>query len=112
MLDLVGMFVDPVGDIGWMDKSCCVGKSELFFAPFAERPEARVRREALARAICSQCSVLVQCRDFARVNRELGFWGGENEMDRAEAGFAPTTPIVGRRRVAEKRALDAMQQTS
>jgi WhiB family redox-sensing transcriptional regulator len=92
---------DPVE---WMPNGACRGKSELFFAPFAERPEARVRREAHARAICQGCDVVVACRTYARENRELGFWGGESEAERAAAGFAPTTPIIGRRRVAESAA--------
>jgi WhiB family redox-sensing transcriptional regulator len=92
---------DPVN---WMSTGACRGKSELFFAPFAERPEARVRREAQARAICQGCSVTTMCRNYARENRELGFWGGESEAERAAAGYAPTTPIIGRRRVAETAA--------
>lgn len=111
MLDAIGMPHSPVGSTGWMRQGLCAGESDLFFAPFAERPEARVRRESRARALCSACSVLEKCRDYARTNRELGFWGGESESERAEAGFAPTTPIVGRRRVAEKRAREAMERT-
>ena len=110
MLDAVGMPKGPAESTGWMKQSMCVGESDLFFAPFAERPEARVRREARARALCSACSVLERCRDYARANRELGFWGGESEVERAEAGFAPTTPIVGRQRVAEQRAREAMER--
>jgi WhiB family transcriptional regulator, redox-sensing transcriptional regulator len=90
--------------IDWMPNGACRGKSELFFAPFAERPEARVRREAQARSICHACEVVIPCRGYARENRELGFWGGESEAERAAAGFAPTTPIIGRRRVAETAA--------
>ena len=80
----------------------------LFFAPFAERPEARVRREAKARQICSVCPVADLCKEYARDNRELGFWGGESESERATAGFAPTTPIIGRRQVAAQRAAAAL----
>ncbi len=94
----------------WMSKGRCGGASEYYFAPFAERPEARVRREARARAICEKCSVIVECRDYARSNRELGFWGGESESERAEAGFPPTTPIIGRKQVAERRARKAMRR--
>ncbi len=94
----------------WMERGRCGGSGELFFGPFAERPEARVRREARARAICDSCEVLITCRDYARVHRELGFWGGESESDRADAGFAPATQIVGRKRVAEERARAAMEQ--
>jgi len=97
-----------MGSTTWMEHGRCAGESSLFFAPFAERPEARVRREARARSMCEQCSVLPACRDYARRNRELGFWGGESESERAEAGFAPTTPLVGRKGVAEERAREAM----
>jgi WhiB family redox-sensing transcriptional regulator len=103
MTDRVSVLVsnDPVD---WMPHGSCRGKSELFFAPFAERPEARVRREAQARTICQGCTVMMPCRSYARESRELGFWGGESEAERAAAGFAPTTPIIGRRRVAETAA--------
>ncbi len=80
----------------------------MFFAPFAERPDARVRREAKAKEICADCEVQVDCIQYARDNRELGFWGGESEAPRATAGFAPTTPIIGRRQVAAVRAAAAI----
>ncbi len=96
----------------WMGRGACVGDSELFFAPFAERPEARVRREAKARLICEQCDVLEECRTYARANLELGYWGGESESERASAGYAPTTPIIGRRKVAETRAAAALDRTA
>lgn len=102
----------PVGPTGWMDSASCAGHSDIFFAPFAERPEARVRREASARVICGECDSLSRCRDYARTNRELGYWGGESESERADAGFPPTTPIIGRKRVAEDRARNAMARTA
>ena len=49
---------------------------------------------------------------YARDNRELGFWGGESESERATAGFAPTTPIIGRRQVAAQRAAAALAEAS
>ena len=95
----------------WMPRGACVGDSELFFAPFAERPEARVRREAKARLICETCEVMDPCRAYARGNLELGFWGGESESERAAAGYAPTTPIIGRRKIAESRAAAALRSS-
>lgn len=92
----------------WMSNGACAGDSNLFFAPFAERPEARVRREAKARLICETCNVVTACRTYARAHLELGFWGGESESERAAAGYAPTTPIIGRRKVAETRAAAAL----
>ena len=58
------------------------------------------------------CEALEMCRTYARTNRELGFWGGESESERSDAGFPPTTPIIGRKRVAEERARSAMAQAS
>ena len=116
MLEAYETGVDPVGSTAWMEHGRCVGESDLFFAPFAERPEARVRREARARSICDKCVALLACRDYARRNRELGFWGGESESERAESEIRAAdrasgrTPIVGRKRVAEERALDAMRR--
>lgn len=83
----------------WMTKGDCRSKTRMFFAPHAERPQARVRREAQARLICQSCPVLFECRTYARVNREYGFWGGESEEDRALAGYAVPWPVgVNRRR--------------
>ena len=53
---------------------------------------------------------MYSCLDYARDNRELGFWGGESEAERATAGFAPTTPIIGRRQVAARRAAAALAE--
>ncbi|HMQ25995.1 MAG TPA: WhiB family transcriptional regulator [Acidimicrobiales bacterium] len=76
-------------DRWWAVHAKCRGKTHLFFAPAGERPEARVRREELARKYCALCPVQVPCRDEARANHEAGLWGGENEEQRAAAGFAP-----------------------
>lgn len=70
----------------------------MFFAPYAERPQARVRRELLAKAMCRVCPVSEQCRDYARENREYGVWGGEAELERHNAGYELITPIGVRHR--------------
>lgn len=82
------------GSLQWQDRwwsvhAKCKGKTHLFFAPAGERPEARARREDLARKYCAVCPVQAPCREEARLNHEAGLWGGENEEQRAEAGFAP-----------------------
>jgi len=69
----------------WKDNASCKGRTELFFAPPGEREEPRIRREALARAVCMSCPVLLPCRDHGRVQGELGFWGGENDDERRDA---------------------------
>lgn len=84
----------------WMNEGACRGLSSIFFPPAAERPQARVRREAQARLVCLECKVLDACRDFARENHEYGFWGGESEEERHAAGFHLIAPIGVRNRAA------------
>ena len=83
----------------WMDEAACKGRTNLFFGIAGERPERRIRREATARRLCAACPVLVPCREMARQNRENGFWGGENEEERAAAGHAPRS--ISRRAVQD-----------
>jgi WhiB family redox-sensing transcriptional regulator len=82
----------------WLAHGRCAGKTHLVFPPLAERPQARVRREAKAARICAECPVVLECRMFARLNREHGYWGGESEEERAAAGFTLAAPIGGRTR--------------
>ncbi len=82
----------------WMNQASCKGKTALFFPPRAERPQARVRREAQARLLCASCPVMDPCRQHARTNREYGFWGGESEEERHLAGFTVAAPIGVRAR--------------
>ncbi|MDY7101205.1 MAG: WhiB family transcriptional regulator [Actinomycetota bacterium] len=81
----------------WMEHSACKSQTHLFFPPLAERPQARVKRESAARRVCADCPVMVECRTYARVHREHGYWGGESEEERVRAGFAPSNPIGGSR---------------
>ncbi len=82
-------------DVGedWRDHANCKGQLHLFFAKKAERPQARARREAKANALCQECPVMEPCREFARDNREYGFWAGESEEDRHLMGFTVSAPI-------------------
>ena len=82
----------------WMDRAVCKGRTHLFFPPKAERPQARVRREAHARRLCLSCPVQAECQVFARSNREYGYWGGESEEERHLAGFTVAAPIGVRSR--------------
>lgn len=82
----------------WMAEAPCVGQAQLFFAKVAERPQARSRREAKASQLCQSCDFRIQCRDWARQNREFGFWGGENEEQRTHAGYSVPNPVGARRR--------------
>ncbi|CAN5137331.1 hypothetical protein BH24ACT1_BH24ACT1_01070 [soil metagenome] len=69
----------------WMCDAACKGHTEHFFAPHGEQADARELREAIARAICVTCPVLLPCREYARRHRELGYWGAENDDQRLAA---------------------------
>jgi WhiB family redox-sensing transcriptional regulator len=76
-------------DLSWVSEATCRGSSRLYFAADRERPSRRARREIAARSLCATCPVLIQCRTWARANREYGFWGGESEAERTAAGYRP-----------------------
>lgn len=76
-------------DNTWKERALCKGKTDIFFGPPGERPSKRRKRETLARSYCNVCTVAVVCRESGRELRENGVWGGENEEQRAYAGFAP-----------------------
>lgn len=80
-------------DDAWMNHAACSGLTDVFFPPLAERPQSRLRREAMARTVCSECQVLETCRSFAREHHEYGFWGGESEEERHSAGYHLIAPI-------------------
>jgi WhiB family redox-sensing transcriptional regulator len=91
----------PETDVSWTEQAICKGLTHVFFGPPAERPERRVEREAIAASYCLACPVMATCRQTARLNREHGFWGCENDEQRAAAGYAPRSP--SRRAVIEAR---------
>lgn len=85
----------------WKEHALCKGMTDLFFGPATERPQRRAERVELAAAICAECPVAMACREAGRRGNEHGYWGGEDEVERAAAGFAPKSP--SRRRVIEAR---------
>ncbi len=96
--------------VDWREFAVCKGQLKLFFAPKAERPQARARREAKAKRLCDVCPVQPQCRQFARENREYGYWAGESEEDRHLAGFTVSAPIGVRSRLAREQQLREQQE--
>lgn len=94
------LFHRQLTDDRWMDTAACKGLTHLFFPPPAERPQARERREAMAKVVCDSCVVNTTCRQFARSNHEYGLWGGESEDERHEAGYRLIAPIGVRARDA------------
>ena len=97
---------EPLAQMDWRDLATCKTQTELFFGKKAERPQARIRREAQAARLCAMCLVQKQCRQFARDNREYGFWGGESEEDRYLAGY-PVTAAIGVRTRLLRESADA-----
>lgn len=91
-------------DDDWRSHAVCKGETKLFFAPKAERPQARARREKAAQALCDVCPVRAECRAWARLNHEYGYWGGESEDERHLLGFHVMAPIGIRRRPADDQA--------
>jgi WhiB family transcriptional regulator, redox-sensing transcriptional regulator len=94
----IGLANDPQAN-AWMRTAACRGLTSLFFPPSAERPQARDRREALARSVCASCGVNDTCRSFARDHHEYGLWGGESEDERHDAGYRLIAPIGTRARL-------------
>ncbi|MFO8076455.1 MAG: WhiB family transcriptional regulator [Egibacteraceae bacterium] len=70
--------------------SCRHADAELFFPPFeVESTGARHAREAAAKAVCAECPVLEQCRDWVlAVDEPHGIWGGLTESERRDLVYA------------------------
>ena len=68
-----------------LDAACAEqGLLDVFFGPDRERHEARLEREARAKAICAGCEVRAPCLITALREQWQGVWGGTNEEERAE----------------------------
>ena len=87
----------------WMDQGICRALTDLFFAPHAERPPARLRREAAARQVCMRCPV-----PSIVVTMPVETWSTACGVARARAN-GPTPAIRCRRRsgAASPRRSDA-----
>ncbi len=71
----------------WQIKAACRGpQASVFFPPPSfERKEEKLERESRAKAICEECSVIDECRDYAlKIREQHGIWGGLNELERRE----------------------------
>jgi WhiB family redox-sensing transcriptional regulator len=93
----------------WLDHAICKGHQRWFFGPDKEMPGARARREAVAVSICNACPVKLECRQWARDNREQGVWGGETDEGRTLAGHPPRDLA---RRTLRRLRVEALSQAS
>ncbi len=77
----------PVADLWeWQYQGACRDlDTEQFFHPEGERGGNRRRRDEAAKAICAQCPVIDQCREYALASQEpFGVWGGLTQEERRE----------------------------
>lgn len=74
---------------------CTMANADLFTS-YGDRRGTRVKREALAKAVCVECPLRIECRDWATDTYQQGVWGGTNEIER---GFL-RSPKGGRFRAA------------
>ena len=56
----------------WMRDAACKGLTHLFFPSSAERPQARERREAMARQVCRSCTVQADARSLPAATTSTG----------------------------------------
>jgi WhiB family redox-sensing transcriptional regulator len=72
-------------DDAWQVRAACRGPQAVVFFPpsTSERKDEKLEREARARSICNECSVVQPCLEFAVEIREPhGIWGGKTEVER------------------------------
>ncbi len=84
----------------WQEVGACrEADPDLFFHPQNERGLARVRRDRSAKAVCSRCSVRVECADYAiRAREPYGVWGGLTEEERERVYLKVAVPQFPRQR--------------
>lgn len=94
----------------WADDALCKDMdAEVFFGRYEQMTS---REEAAAKAICNQCPVIDQCRDYAVSTRQqAGIWGGTTPSGRMKLRTAWLREQGARRmdrRNAEARRLAEM----
>jgi WhiB family transcriptional regulator, redox-sensing transcriptional regulator len=79
--------IERTFDSSWRKDAACIGADpDLFY------PEGDKRKIAQARAICAQCPVIEECREFALKLRDpFGIFGGTTPVER----LVPRREVVG-----------------
>lgn len=68
--------------MNWSDRAACLGADPDLFFPVGSGGVA-VHDTAAAKAICSACPVIGDCRSYAFHTRQtFGVWGGLDEEER------------------------------
>lgn len=83
--------------MGWRERAACQGMDIwLFFGHDGESAAERGHRELEAKAVCANCPVRTQCRDYAIAHFvRHGIWGGLNEMERITERSARLAAVQG-----------------
>ena len=71
--------------LDWRDRAACRGPQAREFYPpgRGERRDEKYRRGLRAKDVCSRCSVVDDCLEYAVGIREThGIWGGTSEVER------------------------------
>lgn len=58
----------------WTEKAICKGENVINYFPHGGAKKLNIS--------CADCPVLTQCKEYALVHEEFGFWGGMTERDR------------------------------
>jgi WhiB family redox-sensing transcriptional regulator len=69
---------EAIREVGTVE---CEELPDVFFAQEAS-PVSQKLVEDIAKGICQNCPVKVQCRDYALSTRVTGIWGGTTERER------------------------------
>jgi WhiB family transcriptional regulator, redox-sensing transcriptional regulator len=87
----------------WQLHGSCRGIDPSTFFP--SNRSRRANDEARAKAVCSTCAVVAQCRQYAIDAAEpYGIWGGLTPFERAL--LTPHTQLTGQPRLAPKTGVE------
>jgi len=95
---------------GWRSDAICRDTDPDLFFPVGTTGQALVQIDR-AREVCDQCTVKVDCLEFAlETNQDSGIWGGTSEEERRKLrreyvaiqkkGIEPTMELLGFERPA------------
>lgn len=91
----------------WQSQARCAGKTDLFFGSSTERAVERRKREREAKAICADCPVLNECRQYIKTHPEYGIWAGMTEEERQNLGYHIPSASLRRKFARRKKLIDA-----
>ena len=72
----------------WQARAICVGADPELFFPAADGGPAQVEQETAAKAVCANCPVLAECREWALATLPDGVAGGLTERERRQVRLA------------------------